>query len=161
MCARSNLRHQICQAKGRTDATFFESNSSCSGGERIKIKRVQAITYLGLVLVVLETSDAVQPLQVNPAFPPHAHSIHYEVRSQVNLRKQEDEWQLEEIGLIIAHGNNFNASNFPNMRGENFQANSAKFVNYFRKNILYRYPVIFYSLAHWAHSSAPLWNLKN
>jgi hypothetical protein len=94
------MRHEICRR------VAFLNQIPDAAQEGNAYGKSQAITYLGLVLVVLETADAIQPLQIHPAFPPHAHSIHYEVRSQVNLRKQQDEvLQLEEMDSIIAHGN--------------------------------------------------------
>lgn len=36
-------------------------------------------------LVELQTTDAVQFVQVDAPFPPNAHSIHYEMRQYVNL----------------------------------------------------------------------------
>lgn len=45
----------------------------------------QGVLLGGVLLVVLEAADAVQPFQVDPAPPPHAHAVHDQVRAQVHL----------------------------------------------------------------------------
>lgn len=46
----------------------------------------QSVLLGGPLLVVLETADAVEAVQVDPAPPPHAHAVHDEMRAQVNLK---------------------------------------------------------------------------
>lgn len=45
----------------------------------------QRVLFAGLLLVVFETADAVQPFQVDPTPPPHAHAVHDQVRTQMYL----------------------------------------------------------------------------
>ena len=40
------------------------------------------------LFVKLETADAVQTLKIDPSAPRHAHSVHYQMGSQVNLKQQ-------------------------------------------------------------------------
>lgn len=45
--------------------------------------------FLGCpLLVVLQATNAVQPLQVDPTAPQHAHAVHYEMRPQVYLQSE-------------------------------------------------------------------------
>jgi len=44
--------------------------------------------YLCFVFVVLQATNAVQALQVYPSAPPHADTIHYEMRPQMHLQER-------------------------------------------------------------------------
>lgn len=54
-------------------------------------------------LVVLETAHTVQSLQVHPATEQHAHSVHDEVRLEVDLRGKRERQAQERIKEMVSY----------------------------------------------------------
>lgn len=48
----------------------------------------QGVLFGGALLVIFEATDAVQPLEVDPSAPHHAHAIHDQPGSQVHLQTE-------------------------------------------------------------------------
>jgi len=66
----------------------------------------QRVLLVGVLLVVLETADAVQPLQIDPTPPPHAHAVHDQVRAQMYLEhRRRGGTQLLRICADVATSN--------------------------------------------------------
>lgn len=58
----------------------------------------KGVFFSGTLLVVLEASDAVQSVQIDPTAPRHADAVHDQVRLQVNLETKQS---LDEIGHFL------------------------------------------------------------
>lgn len=54
----------------------------------LKLVTEESVFFGGAFLVILETTDAVQPLKIDPSTPHHAHAVHDQPGSQVHLQTE-------------------------------------------------------------------------